>query len=133
MKAVNYLAVCLSILFLLSCGEDDPQPEQKTPTGEASIVDIQMNNTVTKNQVQQIEVTVFKPTPCHEVVETKVTSSGNTVNYDFILQGNAEICAQVIAEEVVQVSFAPQASGVYTLNFLIDGKLYKTEQVVVTD
>jgi hypothetical protein len=133
MQAVRYLALCLAFLFLLSCGKDDPQPQTTSPTGEAAIVDIQVSNTVANNQSQQIKVTIQKPTPCHVIAETKVTSSGTTVNYDFILQEYDGACIQVIAEEEVQVSFAPQASGVYRLNFFINGKLYKTEQVVVTD
>lgn len=133
MNPLRYLAFCLAFLLLISCGNDEPKPEVVSPAGEAAILDVQVKGAVSTQQAQQIDVTIFKPTPCHTVKETKVSGSGTTVNYDFILQGSGDICAQVIAEEVVSVTFNPQTSGVYTLNFLIDGKLYKTEQVNVTN
>ena len=134
MNTLRYLALCLAFLLLISCGKDEPKPEVVPPAGEAAILDVQVKGAVSTRQAQQIDVTIFKPTPCYIVKETKVSTSGTTVNYNIILQGNGDmICAQVIVEEVVSVAFNPQTSGVYTLNFLIDGKLYKTEQVTVTN
>lgn len=133
MKTVEYLCLCLITLLLISCGKDEIDPTVDPAPGEASIVGIQLNNTIRKNQSQQIEVNIHKPTPCHGIKETRVTVSGTTVSYDFILQASENACIQIIAEQVVTVDFEPQVSGKYTLHFLIDGKHYKTEEVVVTD
>ncbi len=133
MYLVRHLAFCVAVLLLMACGREEVSPKADPATGEANILDVQVGSTLSKGQSHQISVTIHKPTPCHKVKDTKITSSGTTVSYDFILEATAEICAQVIEEEVVQVSFDPKASGVYTLNFLIDGRHYKSQQVTVGD
>lgn len=126
MKTVSYLFLCFVVLLFASCQKDEEVVEM-----EADILEVQLSSNITKSQAEEIKVTIKKPTPCYVVQEVKVEQSGMEVNYDIIIRNDAQICVQVIAEEVVTVNFEPQASGEYTLNFLINGKLYETRQVRV--
>ena len=126
MKAVNYLILPILLFFLTSCEKEDLLQE-------ASILEINLSQNSTTQEPQEISIKIKKPTPCHHVSETNKTVSGNVYYYDFVLSSGAEVCADVIAEETVQVTFDPSSSGEYTLNFLINGKLYETRKVTVTE
>lgn len=130
MKKLTYLFLSLSLFLIAACQDEN---EVTTVTPEPEIVSIALNSSVPVNTQQQITLTLAKPTPCHVVSEVLTSSSGMEVNYDIILESNTQACAQVIDEEVLTLNFNPQTSGTYTLNFLINGKLYETRQVVVTD
>lgn len=130
-KLVKYLTFCFTMILLVSCSGEAVSPEVDVPAGEASIKEVQVGGAVVKDQTHQLTVIIHKPTPCHQLVQTKISATGTTVNYNFILESSGEICAQVIEEETVQIAFTPQSSGVYTLKFSIDGRLYRTKQVVV--
>jgi hypothetical protein len=123
-------AVCIFLpilfFFLASCEKEEALPE-------AGILEIMMDQSPSVQEPQEITVRVHKPTPCYRVSETRKTVSGTTFSYDIILVNDAEICAAVIAEEDVKVIFDPTKAGKYTLNFLINGKLYKTRTVTVRD
>ena len=128
MRQLNYLLLSLVVIFFASCEKEADQVLR-----EPSIKSVSVNNTVSKSTSQQIEVLIEKPTPCYAVSQVNATSSGTNYSYDVILASTAEVCADVIAEEAVTVSFAPQTTGEHTLNFLINGKLYQTKKVVVTE
>ncbi|AHM62500.1 hypothetical protein D770_21255 [Flammeovirgaceae bacterium 311] len=128
MKTINYIFICLVLLISTACQQDDePAPQ----TINASILEVKMESSISRNTVQDIALTIQKPTPCHQVVEINQTGSGTTVNYDIIVEQSSEACIMVISEEVVQLTFEPQATGEYTLNFFINGHLYATEKVQV--
>lgn len=131
MKTFTYIFLCLIFFTAVSCQkEEEVAPDAAEGT---SIRGIQVNGSVSKNAVHQIDVTIVKPTPCHEVQSVKVSTSGTTVNYNFILENTSVACAQVLDEETVTVTFTPESTGTYTLNFLINGKLHESRQVVVTN
>lgn len=126
MKASNYLFLPVLFFLLISC-------EKEALLKEPSILDIAFLQSSSVQEPQEITVKIEKPTPCHIVSETNKTTSDNTFNYDFILSNGAEVCADVIEEETVKVTFDPSTSGEYTLNFLINGRLYETRTVTVTE
>lgn len=132
MKSLSLLFFGLLLVLSAACQKEEIDPSENS-TSAASIREVKLSSTTAKGQSQEIEVTIVKPTPCHVVAEVNTTYSGTAVNYDFILEQASEACIQVIAEEVVPVSFAPQSSGLYTLNFLINGKLFETRKVTVTN
>ena len=126
MKASNYLFLPVLFFLLISC-------EKEALLKEPGILDIAFLQSSSVQEPQEVTVKIEKPTPCHIVSEIKKNTSGNTFNYDFILSSGAEVCADVIEEETVKVTFDPSTSGEYTLNFLINGKLYETRTVTVTE
>ncbi|MBC5992227.1 hypothetical protein [Pontibacter cellulosilyticus] len=126
MKKLAYLFLPILVFFLVSCEKDTVSPEP-------GILDITINQTSSVQVPQEIAVKLEKPTPCFSVSNTKKTVSGFTFNYDFTLTNTAEVCADVIAEETVQVTFDPSVAGEYTLNFLINGKQYESRKVTVTE
>ena len=131
MKKLAYLFVCFSMLFLISCKDE----EEVAPL-EGNILAVELSSGITKNTTQQISITIGKPTPCHvvkEVLVSNATTAGKTVEYNIILEETSEACIQVIKEEVVTVTFTPEQSGEYTLKFLINGKLLETRKVFVSN
>ena len=126
MKALHYLFLPILFFFLASC-------EKEELSREADILDISSIQNSSVQEPQDIAVRIQKPTPCHNVSQTKKTVSGSTFNYDIILASGSGVCADVIAEETVSLTFDPSTSGEYTLNFFINGKLYETRKVTVTE
>ncbi len=127
MKTPFYLMPVI-FFFLLSCDKDDPVPSE-----ENFIANISLLASSSVEEAQEIEVIVHKATPCHSITETVKTISGNTFNYNFILEGSENICITVEAEELVTVIFDPENSGQYTLKFYINGNLFETRNVSVTE
>ncbi|WP_017733295.1 hypothetical protein [Nafulsella turpanensis] len=127
MKNLTLLLLPLFLFLLVSCEKEELLQE------EPSILSISLAESSSIQEPQEVSVTIEKPTPCHYVSGTNESISGNTFNYDFTLLSGAEVCADVIEEEIVTVTFAPSESGEYTLNFLINGKLYETRTVTVTE
>lgn len=126
MKRLSYLLLLFTFVVFASCKEDEVMPEP-------GIKEVHLNSTSSTSQPQEIQVVIQKPTPCYQVRQVNETSSGTNYYYDIILDSSAEVCADVIAEEVVTVVFAPQTTGEHLLSFLINGKLYQTRTVQVTD
>lgn len=126
------ILLCLPVLCLLfvSCSKEDVDEVQ-----EPDILSINLVATAVAKQSQEISVTIEKPTPCHEISETIVTSSDFTVDYNFIVTGPTgdTVCADVIQEEVVKVNFEPSTGGEYTLNFFLNGRLAETRTVPVSN
>jgi hypothetical protein len=126
MKTLIISSLLVIAAFLASCQKEEPAVQ------DASIVSVNIESVMSQNTAQQIQVLIKKPTPCHEVSSVNTSVSGTTYTYDILLSNAAQLCAQVIAEETVTVSFSPQATGEYTLNFLINGRLYETRTVRVS-
>ncbi len=127
-KSFNIL-VPVMFLFLLSCDKEDPV----TALEESSITNIAMLTTSSAQETQEISVTIQKGTPCYYVSGITKNVSGNSFNFNIIVQNPDNPCAQVITEEVVTVAFDPSSPGEYTLNFSINGKLSETRTVTVTE
>lgn len=126
MKNASYLFLPILFFFLASCEKEAALPEP-------GIIAISFLQSSSVQEPQEVTVKIEKPTPCHEVSQANKTVSGNTFSYDIILLNGSEICADVIAEETVKVTFDPSTIGEYTLNFLINGNLYETRKVNVTE
>lgn len=127
---ICYLITLLFLSSLLtSCDKEDEEP-----VSEISISNITLAETYTVGQAEKINVTIIKPTPCHEIEEESATVSGNTYSYSFRLLNNREFCIQVVArDETVSVDFEPTEAGEHTLNFYVDGELLETRTVLVTE
>lgn len=130
MKTLNYLFLPVLLVFSTSCEKENFLPEDQQD--QPKILDISFSENSSVSAAQEISITIDKPTPCHYVSEVKKTTSGKIFNYDIILVRGAEFCTTVIEEETISVTFDPAADGEYTLNFLINGKLYETRTVTVT-
>lgn len=128
MKKPFYLLPVI-FFFLLSCDKEDPVPSVENNF----IANISFLESSSVKEAQEIEVTVHKGTPCHFISKTVKTISGNTFNYNFILEGNENPCITMVAEEVVTVIFDPSTSGQHTLKFFINGHLFETKTVSVTE
>lgn len=115
--------------LFFSCDKDDPAPSVENNF----IADISFMESSSVQEAQEIEVTIHKGTPCQFVSKTEKTISGNTFNYNFILEGHDDPCITVVTEEVVAVNFDPSEIGQYTLRFLINGELFETRTVTVTE
>lgn len=115
--------------FLFACGEE----ELVTNEGAPNILEINFSETSSVTAAQEIIVKIEKPTPCHYVSEVKKTISDKTFNYDIILLTDAEVCADVIEEEDVTVTFDPSSTGEHTLNFFINGILFEIRTITVTE
>ena len=129
MKTLNYFFLPLLLFMFTACDK-----EEHSTVEEPEISEINMMTTSPLNEPQEIAVKIQKPTPCH-TVEVETTTSGNTITYDILISPpNGEVaCIQVVKEETVTVQFEPSASGTYTLNFLINGELQETREIVVTE
>jgi hypothetical protein len=127
MKTLNHLFLPVLLLFT-SC-----EKELVSPEDQPRISEISLSETSSVTVAQEISVTIDKPTPCHYVSEVKKTTSDKTYSYNIIIVSGAEVCATVIEEESVTVTFDPATNGEYTLNFLINGKLHETRTVTVTE
>lgn len=126
------ILLCLPVLCFLfiSCSKEDIDEVQ-----QPEILSINLMATAVAKQSQEISVTIEKPTPCHEITDVQITSSGNRVSYNFIVTGPTgdTVCADVIQEETVTVNFEPETGGEYTLNFLLNGTLAETRTVTVSE
>lgn len=129
MKNSLNLVMLIMVFFLLSCDKDDPVPA----VNENSIANISMLQSSSVGEAQEIEVTIQKATPCHVVSEVQKSVSENNFNYNIILQGQENPCTTVISKEVVTVAFDPSNAGQYTLKFSINGELFETRTVSVTE
>lgn len=128
MKTINYLFLPVLLLFIISCEKEIISPED-----QPMILEISLSETSSVTTPQEISITIDKPTPCHYVSEVKKTVSDKTYSYNIILVSGAEICTTVIEEETVTVTFDPATNGEYRLHFLINGKLYESRTVTVTE
>lgn len=129
MKNLPLFCLPLLLFFLFSCEKE----ETVSTNTEDYIANIVMLNSSSVQVEQEIEVTIHKGTPCQFVSKVVQTGSGNTVNYNFILGGQEEGCITLAVKEVVTVVFDPSNPGDYTLNFLINGELFETRTVTVTN
>ena len=129
MKIINYLFLFLSVILAASCNDD----RAATPELTAQVLEVELENTVSISTPLEVNVTIQKPTPCHEVQEVIRTVSEKVYKYDIILKAGDGVCAAVIAEEVVKVSFDPPASGEYVLQFSINGNQHFSRKVIVTN
>ncbi len=126
MKNPFYLIPVLFFL-LLSCDREDPVPAD-------FIANISFLESLSVHEEQDIAVTIYKASPCEYVNNVLKTVSGNTFNYDFILQGSENRCIAILGiEEELTVTFDPSKAGSYTLNFFINGTLFQTKTVSVTE
>lgn len=117
-------------LFLISCDKDDPVPASE----DSFIANISLDTSSSIQQGQEIKVTIQKATPCHVISEIKKTISGKIYDYNFIIHGQDNPCITVVSKEEVVISdFDPSSVGQYTLNFSINGELFETMTVVVTE
>lgn len=115
------------LFFLFSCDKEDPFPSVENNF----IANISMLESSSDQEAQEIKVLVQKATPCHSISRTIKTISGNTFNYNFIIEGSINPCATMISQEVITVIFDPSTSGQHTLNFSINGHLFETRTVAV--
>lgn len=121
----NSFLIPVLFLFLLSCEKEDPTPLDY-------ISNISFLDFTAIQEEQEIQVTINKASPCQYVGKTDKTVSGNTFNYNFILEGEGNRCVTIFGiEEIISVNFNPTSPGQYTLNFLINGKLYETRMIMV--
>lgn len=127
---LKLLILPLLLLMFLACEKDDLDQVQ-----EAQFTNIAYLSTSTAAEGQKISVTIEKPYACLKVKEIVESSQGKTKTYDFILPGLAKDqgCFTVIGEETFELTFAPSEAGEYILNFLINGKLFETRTVTVTN
>lgn len=130
MKIIKYLFLFLPLILTVACKDDDGAP---TPELTAKVLEVELENTVSKSTPLEVNVTIQKPTPCHQVKEVIKTVLDKVYKYDIILEAGDGVCAAVIAEEVVKVSFDPPASGEYVLQFSINGKQQFYQKIIVTD
>lgn len=128
MKINIYLLLFLTTITLASCEKDSV-----SPNGEPEILEIIYSKTSPVAAAQDIDVKIQKPTPCHYVSEVKESASDKKYTYNIILKDDSGVCATVIEEEVVTITFEPVTSGEYVLNFLINGKLQEIRVITVTD
>lgn len=129
MKIISYLFLFLSVILTASCNDD----EAATPELTAKVLEVELESLVSKSTPVEVNVTIQKPTPCHEVKEVIKTVSEKVYKYDIILEAGEGVCAAVIAEEVVKVTFDPPTSGEYLLEFSINGDHHFYHKVIVTD
>ena len=125
---VSFL-IPLLFFFLVSCDKDEAEPSVEAIT----ISNISLMESSPVTEAQEIAVTIYLGTPCHSVKQTDTTVSGTVYTYNFVVTGQENPCIQVVTEEVVKVTFDPAGTGEYTLNFLINGELFETRTVTVTD
>lgn len=128
MKTSYLFPVLFFSFFLISCDKEDPDP-----VAAIDISNITLAESYAVGKTSEIYVTITKPTPCHILEEEGVTVSGKTYSYNFRLVDKAEICIQVIQDETVAVDFEPTEAGEHTLNFYINGDLFETRTVTVTE
>ncbi len=126
MNPLRFLYLFFIIIVLASC-----QKDEEPALENASIKSVSVESEMSRSAAQQIEVLIYKPNPCTSVSKINTLVSGTTYTYDIILTNTAQMCAQVIADEVVTVTFSPQATGPHILHFLINGRLYETRTVHV--
>ncbi|UJH90000.1 hypothetical protein LZ575_13710 [Antarcticibacterium sp. 1MA-6-2] len=129
MKVFTLITLLFLSSLIVSCDKEDEEP-----TPEISISNITLAETYTVGQAEEINVTIIKPTPCHEIEEESATVSASTYSYYFRLLNNREFCIQVLArDETMSVNFEPTEAGEHLLNFYIDGELLETRTVLVTE
>ena len=129
MKNLPNFLVPVLFLFLLSCDKDDPVPS----TENNFIANISFPESSSVQEHQQIEITIGKATPCHTIQKVEKNVSGKTFNYNFILVGHNDPCPHVAVQEIVNVDFNPSSTGEHTLKFSINGKLFETRIIAVTE
>ena len=128
MKTIYFLSVLFLSITLTSCDKDDVEP-----VAEINITSITLADSYTAGETEQISVTITKPTPCHLLEEETVIVNGRTHSYNFRLADKAEVCVQMTQNETVTVDFEPAEAGEHTLNFSINGELFETRTVTVTE
>lgn len=124
----NVLKLCLPVLcfILISCDKEENLVQ------EAGIANIIFLDKQVQGESQDLEVTIQKPTPCHTIKETILIIKENSIDYNFIMDNDDEVCATVLTNETVTVKFDPSTPGEYLLNFFINGVFHQTITVTVT-
>lgn len=130
MKTAQSLFLPVLLFLLLACEKGEVLKDNEN-------ADVFLELDISFNEIppQVITIRVQKPTPCYEI-NIKKTSSGNVFNYDLILTDTLkadEVCIQVIKEKTLNLDFDPESGGDYTLNFYVNGELYETREVTVTE
>lgn len=127
MKNLFCLLMPVMFFFLLSCDKEDPIEVAHL------ITDISYEESSSVGEDQEISVTVQHPETCWKVSNIEKSVAGKTFNYNIKTTRVGEICGQAITTEVVTVAFDPSSTGEHTLNFLVNGKIFETRKITVTD
>ena len=129
MKTTIYFFLPLLLILFTAC-----EKEEHPTVEEPEISEINMTTNSLLNEPQEISIKIRKPTPCH-TVEVETTTTGNTITYDILISPpEGEVaCVQVVKEETFSVQFEPSEGGTHTLNFLINGELQETREIIVSE
>lgn len=126
MKTIKLFFLPMMLIFFTACEKDLVAPEDSP-----QIIDVIYSESSSVSSPQTITVKIEKPTPCHVISRVDKSIIENTYNYDIIIEDSSEACITVIEEENVDVIFDPVTKGDYIINFMINGKAYKTITVRV--
>lgn len=127
MKTTTLFFLPLFIFFLCSCDKEETDPVE-----EIALSSVVLPASFSAQEPHEIIVQITTGTPCYSI-DVEKTVSGNIFEYDFILTEEDVACIQVVKQHDVPVIFDPASIGTYTLRFLIDGELYETREIVVTE
>ena len=130
MKKIFFLPL-LSLLFLASSCEMEKFDADSASVSPA-VTEVAVPASIRKGEQLEFRINFNKPSPCHQIKEVKVKTTGLTVNYDVILHHNGSSCPAIRGiQDSVTAVFTPQHTGDHTLNFLVNNRLYLVRKVKV--
>ena len=127
MKTKTFIFLPLFIFSLWSCEQQEMEPVEET-----TLSAVVLPASSSAQDPQEIIVHITTGTPCYSIEVVK-TVSDKVFEYNFILIEEKVACIQVVKTHEIPVIFDPSSAGIYTLRFLIGGKLHETREMVVTE
>lgn len=94
-----------SAMFLIGCQPAQDEPSTPSLPSEfelANFVDYEVND-ITTDETTTYNITVNKPTPCHDILVEELQREDSTNVYIFVGQtpDSDEVCTQVISPETI--------------------------------
>ena len=132
MKTKNILTLIFSIVFFISCSDDE---ENNCTDYEelANITAVQAPDVATVNESVDVAVTFSVQNSCGEFSDFNVSNSGmtTTIEVQAVYEGCA--CAQVITSRNATYTFNPEQTGEHTLRFRSGTDEFIEETILVEE
>ena len=132
MKTKSLLTLILSIVFFISCSDND---ENNCINFEemANVTAAEAPDVATVNEPIDVTVTFSVDNACGEFADFNVSTSGTTRTIDVLAVYEGCACAQVITSRSATYTFTPEQSGEHTLRFTSGTDEFIEETILIEE
>lgn len=123
-KIILITLLSFSVMFLIGCETTNEQMTPNIPDNFelANFVDYEINNITTSNEITTYNLTVTKPTPCHEILveEIETQEAINVYMYVGLPADANDLCTQVVSPQTITGSVESTNVNFYVNNELVN-------------